>query len=305
MRIARSSVTLERSLEEWVEADPSLVVDGLLIVGRQVGLAAGRLDLLGIDPSGRWMVVEIKAGRLYRDVLTQALDYVASIHKLPAERLRSIAEEYLTRHPTPGAIDRLSAALAGEADNVPREVAAVVVGTARDAGLERLIEFFATGQGIAIEAITFEVFEPDDGSMILIREITETASEPTAEPVPEPQRLATVLAHAEAAGHRALFEDMLAAARRVGLSARPYKRSVMFTSPRNRTRMLFTIFSDKTGSRMYTSSEAFEEFFPTISADEARRELGPDGYRELNEDTAREYIDGLERLLGEAPAEQR
>jgi hypothetical protein len=69
--------------------------------------------------------------------------------------------------------------------------------------------------------------------------------------------------------------------------------------------MLFTIFSDKTGSRMYTSSEAFEEFFPTISADEARRELGPDGYRELNEDTAREYIDGLERLLGEAPAEQR
>jgi hypothetical protein len=125
VRIARSSVALERSLEEWVEADPSLVVDGRLIVGRQVGLAAGRLDLLGIDPSGRWMVVEIKAGRLYRDVLTQALDYVALIHKLPAERLQSITEEYLTRHPTPGAIDRLSAALAGEADTVPREVAAV------------------------------------------------------------------------------------------------------------------------------------------------------------------------------------
>jgi Holliday junction resolvase-like predicted endonuclease len=298
-RITRSSVALERSLEDWIEADPSLVFDGLVIVGRQVGVAGGRLDLLGLDPSGRWMVVEIKAGRLYRDVIAQALDYVASVRRLPAERLRSVAVEYLAAHPNPDASERLGGALTGEDDTSPPEVAALVVGTARDPGLERLIDFLTTDHGIAIEAVTFEVFEPGDGSMILVREIAEISREPVIEPVPEDQRLEAVLAHAEAVGHRGLFEDLLAAGTRVGLSPRPYKHSMMFSPPTNRTRMLFTIFSEERGSRIYTSADAFEEFFPKISAVEARRHLGADGYRELNQTTAREFIAGLERLLDE------
>jgi hypothetical protein len=148
-RITRSSVALERSLEDWIEADPSLVFDGLVIVGRQVGVAGGRLDLLGLDPSGRWMVVEIKAGRLYRDVIAQALDYVASVRRLPTEHLRSVAEQYLAAHPNPDASERLGGALTGEDDTSPPEVAALVVGTARYPGLERVIDFLTTDHGIA------------------------------------------------------------------------------------------------------------------------------------------------------------
>ena len=79
----------------------------------------------------------------------------------------------------------------------------------------------------------------------------------------------------------------------------------MFTPPTNKSRMLFTIFSstERHGSRIYSSGEAFEQFFPNISADEAQHQLGPDGYRELSRTTANEFIAGLEHLFGETPDE--
>ena len=49
----------------------------------------------------------------------------------------------------------------------------------------------------------------------------------------------------------------------------------MFTPPTNRTRMLFTVSPETGGMRMWVSADAFEQFFPEISADEARRQLGP------------------------------
>jgi hypothetical protein len=61
------------------------------------------------------------------------------------------------------------------------------------------------------------------------------------------------------------------------------------------------IWAEKPGARMYTSADAFEEFFPDISAEEARHQLGPDGFRPLDQRTAREFIAGLERLFGAMP----
>ena len=40
----------ERHLEEWIEKDPALLQGGLAIVGRQIVLEGGRLDLLALDP---------------------------------------------------------------------------------------------------------------------------------------------------------------------------------------------------------------------------------------------------------------
>jgi hypothetical protein len=300
-RVSRSEITLERDLEDWIEADPGLVLEGLVIVGRQVPLAGGRLDLLGIDLVGRWVVVELKPGRLYRDVITQALDYVASVRSLPPQRLRSIAQSYLETHPNPDASRRLDDAFSDDEDSWPPQVTALVVGTDRDPGLDRLIEFLATGHGVDIEAVTFEVFGLADGRMIMVREIAETA--PGPEPVPEDDKLKAVLAQAQKNGDRAIFEDFLAAGTRLGLHARPYKVSVMFTAPTNKTRMLFTIWTKPGGTPMWTSSETFEEFFPGISTDQARRHLGPDGRRELDQHSAAQFLSGLEDLFAESQLE--
>lgn len=297
-RVRRSQIALERALEDWIEADPGLVLEGLIIVGRQVRLPGGRLDLLGVDLVGRWVVVELKPGPLYREVLTQALDYVASLQKLTPERLRSIAQSYLESHPNPDASRRLDAALPDDDDSSPPKVAALVVGTNRDPGFERMIEFFAIGHGIDIEAVTFEVFELADGGMIMVREIAQTT--PGPEPVPDDGSLQQVLALAQQNGDRPLFEDFLAAGSRLGLHARAYKRCVMFTPATNRTRMLFTLWTAQSGSYLYTYSEAFEEFFPRISADQTRGHLGEDGFRRLDHHGAAEFLSSLERLFAES-----
>ncbi|MXW36583.1 MAG: DUF91 domain-containing protein, partial [Chloroflexi bacterium] len=59
-RVSRSGVGLERNLEDWIANDSSLLADGLTIVGRQVRLDGGPLDLLAIDWQDRWVVIELK-----------------------------------------------------------------------------------------------------------------------------------------------------------------------------------------------------------------------------------------------------
>ena len=45
---------LEAHLEDWIESDPGLLGEPLLIIGRQVTIpdVKDRLDLLAIDPQG-------------------------------------------------------------------------------------------------------------------------------------------------------------------------------------------------------------------------------------------------------------
>jgi hypothetical protein len=129
-----------------------------------------------------------------------------------------------------------------------------------------------------------------------------------AEHPPEPRppwdspRFEAVLAHAEAVGQREVLEELLAAGDRLGLYPRPYVASVMFTPPTNRTRMLFTVSPETGCMRMWVSADALEQFFPEISADEARRQIGPaEEQRFLDVATIREFMAGLERLLRGAP----
>ncbi len=76
----------------------------------------------------------------------------------------------------------------------------------------------------------------------------------------------------------------------------------MLTPPTNKTRMLFTVSPETGGLRVWVSADAFEEFFPEISADEARRQLGSAEQERLLDETAtREFIVGLERLLHPTP----
>jgi uncharacterized protein DUF6994 len=120
---------------------------------------------------------------------------------------------------------------------------------------------------------------------------------PEARPVWASQRFEAVLAHSEAVGQREVLEELLTVGDRLGLYPRPYVESVMFTSPKNRTRMLFTVWPKSDGMHMWLSADAFERFFPQISGDRVRRQLGPDGERDLDQTATRAFIAGLERVL--------
>lgn len=68
-KATRSRLSLEFDLEEWIAADTALLADGLKLVGRQIHLDAGFLDLLCIDVRGAWVVVELKRDQLHRDAV--------------------------------------------------------------------------------------------------------------------------------------------------------------------------------------------------------------------------------------------
>src|SRR5688500_4648047 len=87
VKLSSGTIDLEKHLEAWLERDPSMLQAGLTIVGRQVRVEGGIIDLLALDPQGRWVVIEVKPGTLYREVIAQALDYASCIATMPSSDL--------------------------------------------------------------------------------------------------------------------------------------------------------------------------------------------------------------------------
>lgn len=90
---------LEENLEDWIVADPTLLGDSLLVIGRQVLIpdTKDRLDILAVDPQGNSVIVELKRGQLKDPVDVQALRYASYISKWRFEDFENQARNFLGR----------------------------------------------------------------------------------------------------------------------------------------------------------------------------------------------------------------
>jgi hypothetical protein len=88
---------LEEKLEEWVIADPSILGEPILVIGRQVLIpdTKDRLDILALDPLGNSVIVELKRGHLKDPVDIQALRYASYISKWRFEDFENQARNFL------------------------------------------------------------------------------------------------------------------------------------------------------------------------------------------------------------------
>jgi len=75
----------EEMLEEALVKSPTLLSDGLKLVGRQIETPGGPLDLLGVDEDGRLVVFELKRGILTREAVAQIVDYASYLAELSAK----------------------------------------------------------------------------------------------------------------------------------------------------------------------------------------------------------------------------
>jgi Holliday junction resolvase-like predicted endonuclease len=308
LRIGPASVTLERELEQWIERDPSLLEGGLEVVGRQIRVEAGIIDLLALDLQGRWVVIEIKKGALHREAVAQALDYASCIAKMGFEELASKVNHYLKsavrkdKTSEKSLKDRIQSE---QADNKDREIVVYVVGTGQDPSLERVLDFLGDKSQRVVNAVLFNVFELESGHRILVRELTSndmaplsSISSPTRPNVARPN-VAEVLKTAERNGLAEAFEPLMAAAERHGFCPRPYKHSIMFAPPNNRGRCLFVAWVEPPANRMvklYVASEAFQEFY-ALRKGLATKELGSTGYRQLPVSQVTKFVRSLDRLM--------
>ena len=260
-RVGRSQIGLEKHLEGWIVNDITLIGEGLTLVGRQVSIDDGRLDLLAIDARERWVVIEIKPDRLDADALTQALYYASSLVRLEADELYGKVAPDLNQF---GDEEELSARvqqqLTGEGDE--REVALLLVGTGVHAGLERMIEFLGRF-GIPIGVVSFEVFELEDGPKLMIREVMDESPKS-----PSPRRKFTVEAisqMARDAGVSEEFERFVAMAEKANLAVQPLSHTVRIAPQADRTRFLMSA-APRVGPQggklgIWVMPEAFAEFY--------------------------------------------
>ncbi len=278
LRVERSRVGLEADLEDWIERNPTLLAEGFTVVGRQVHVAGGFIDLLCLDVQGRWVVVELKRERLYREAVAQGLDYAACVGALSGDDLRDAlsaawARRREWRAPT-SLVDEQLAADSAEG----RDVRVLVAGTGVDPGLERVVELLARYE-VPVSVVSFQVFDLPGGGPLLVREVVEEDRPVRTTARDAARSLDSVRERAVAAGVVGAFDEILGAADAAGLALRPYVRSVMIAPPTQRNRFLAVVTPEPgRGMRIDFGPEAFAEFFDGLTAEDVEAALGPPGY---------------------------
>jgi hypothetical protein len=301
-RLSTGQLDLERHLEDWIARDPTLVEDGF-VVGRQLRLDGGILDLLCLDAQGGLQVVEIKRGPLYRDTIAQAVDYAASLSVMPADDLVERIRKWLVDHPDSVAEARLTEqAHLDVVDQGRRQVGIVVVGTRRDPSLDRVAAFLGDGFGVPIRVVSFQVFDLPDGKKLLFREAAENEAPETPRSVAG-YSWGAVLANAERAGVGPEMKRVHDFAENLGLFPRACKVSLMVTPVDDKRRYLFTFWPKENGNLgMIYSASALAEFHG-VSEAAARAALGEEN-RSLTRVELEPTLATIEALLhgnGAAP----
>lgn len=167
VRIEPTSVGLESQLENFIESDPDILGETLLIIGRQVPTAhGGFIDLLALDESAAVHVIELKRDKTPRDVTAQTLDYGSWVSTLSREQIKSMFETYRSD----AALEEAFATTFD--DTLPEEVNAeqvfTIVASHIDPATERIVRFLNEDFGVPINVVFFRHFS-DRGSNYLAR----------------------------------------------------------------------------------------------------------------------------------------
>jgi hypothetical protein len=156
-RLAPSSLSNEQLLETMIVAEPRILSDEWMLIGRQesTGLG-GRIDLLAIAPDGSLILIELKRERTPREVVAQALDYATWVQKLQPQ---DIADIYRRFAPTRNFIDDFRSRFGQplEDGDLNQNHQIIIVASSLDDSTERIVDYLSK-RSIPINVLFFEVF---------------------------------------------------------------------------------------------------------------------------------------------------
>ncbi|MYC84089.1 MAG: hypothetical protein F4X18_01035 [Acidimicrobiia bacterium] len=102
--------TLHRLIEETPEMLPLAGAPALLVLGREVPLGSGYADLVGVEASGRPVIIEVKLAQnneARRAVVAQILAYAANLHGTTREQLEDRFSSELKRRGHESLVDAM------------------------------------------------------------------------------------------------------------------------------------------------------------------------------------------------------
>ena len=167
-------VETEEMLEAVLVANPDMLMRGLTLVGRQVPVETGYVDLLGIDEDGRLVVFELKREKLTRDAVAQILDYCTYLEALSDSELATLLAERSGKDGIKEIADFEEWYGSQRGDSI-KPVRMVLVGLGIDISAHRMVAYLAD-RGIDIRLMTYHGYVHGDG-MLLARQV-RTSDDP-------------------------------------------------------------------------------------------------------------------------------
>lgn len=166
-RITPTAIGLEAQLESYIESDPTMLGETLLIIGRQVPTVhGGFIDLLAVDETAAVHVIELKRDRTPRDVTAQTLDYGSWVATLGRAEITKIFANY---RPGMALEEAFNEQFGGTLpDEVNTAQVFTILAASVDVATERIVRFLNEDFGVPINVVFFRHFH-DNGATYLAR----------------------------------------------------------------------------------------------------------------------------------------
>ena len=97
VNFAQLGLQERRDIQEWIAANPGILGEDLLIIGKEFSgfdRTDERLDLLAVDVDGKLVVIELKRDDTGADAHWQAIKYASYLHRASAEDIIRMFTDY-------------------------------------------------------------------------------------------------------------------------------------------------------------------------------------------------------------------
>jgi hypothetical protein len=167
VRLAPGGMPTEARLEELIEAEPAILGEPLLIIGRQVTTSFGKvIDLLAVDADGVLHVLELKKDKTPREVVAQVLDYGSWARGLAHEDVLKLFADYGKGGAFEAAFQQRFDAPPPEELNAGHRL--TIIASAVDVATERIVEYLVDEYKVPVNVVFFRYCE-DQGHRYLAR----------------------------------------------------------------------------------------------------------------------------------------
>ena len=174
----------EKLLEDALVSSPDLLLEDLILVGRQTQTEGGPLDLLGVDGDGRLVVFELKRGTLSREAVAQVIDYASDLDAMELEDLAEYISEKSSQHDDIDTIEDFEDWYSRYSENLDslKPLRMFLIGLGVDPDAERMVKFLSENSGMDMSLLTFHGFNYDGMTILAKRMEAEGAEAQSTRP---------------------------------------------------------------------------------------------------------------------------
>ena len=159
----------EKELEDLIEKNSTLLGDDLLVIDRQRELrGVGIFDLLCIDATGKFVIVELKRDQTPREAVAQALHYASWLDAVDETEILGNVREYLGK-PLDVAFENRFNRQLPELDLHNHRI--ILAAPRLDGPAEQIVNYLNERHGVDINAVFFSYARLKEGQEIIARTV--------------------------------------------------------------------------------------------------------------------------------------